>query len=89
MITLNGSGFVPNASYLIEECSRTTWIAPQDPCVDSNNITVTTGLDGEFTHSFVAQACTAILPSDCFVGAPIPSGVDVVELAGAARITVR
>jgi len=89
VITLNGSGFVPNASYLIEECSRTTWIAPQDPCVDSNNITVTTGVDGEFTHSFVVQACTAILPSDCFIGAPIPSGVDVVELAGAARITVR
>ena len=45
-------------------------------------------MDSEFTHPFVVEACTAILPSDCYIGAPIPSGVDVVELAGAARITV-
>lgn len=89
VITLDGSGFVPNTRYLIEECSKTSWIAPQDPCVDTNAITVTTGVDGEFTHPFVVQACSPALSSDCFIGAPIPSGVDVVELAGAARITVR
>lgn len=89
VITLDGTGFVPNTQYLIEECSKTSWIAPQDPCLDTNSITVTTGTLGQFTHAFVAQACTAILPSTCYIGAPIPSGVDVIELAGAARITVQ
>ena len=89
VITLDGTGFVPNASYLVEECSRTTWIAPQDPCVDTNASMVTSGVDGEFTHPFVVEACSAALSSDCFIGAPIPPGVDVVELAGAARITLR
>jgi hypothetical protein len=89
VITLDGSGFVRNASHLVEECSRTTWIAPADPCADTNAITVTAGADGGFTHLFVVEACSAALSSDCFIGTPIPSGVDVVELAGAARITVR
>jgi hypothetical protein len=89
VITLDGTGFVPNTRYLIEECSKTSWIAPQDPCLDTNSITVATGMLGQFTHAFVPEACTAILPSTCYIGAPIPSGVDVVELAGAARITVR
>ena len=89
VITLDGTGFVPNARYLVEECSAPTWIAPQDPCVDTNAITVTTGADGEFTYPFVVEACSPALSSDCFLGTPIPSGVDVVELAGAARITVR
>jgi hypothetical protein len=50
---------------------------------------VTTGVDGGFTHPFVVEACSAAPSSACFIGAPAPSEVDVVELAGAARITVR
>lgn len=92
VITLTGSGFAPNASYRVVECSQSSWIAPQNPCVAGNGIDVTTGADGGFTHAFTVEACTAISPSTletCFIGAPMGFGIDTIQLVGAAKITVQ
>ncbi|HEY2668444.1 MAG TPA: neocarzinostatin apoprotein domain-containing protein [Actinomycetota bacterium] len=87
-ITLTGTGFAPNSTYTVKECSKTSWIAPQDPCVNSNNIQVATDTSGSFTASFVVEACSPALTGTCYIGVPEPQGVDVIVLAGAARITV-
>ncbi|HWD09072.1 MAG TPA: hypothetical protein VHA57_08260 [Actinomycetota bacterium] len=88
IIDLHGSGFVPATNYAIEECSQTNWIVPQDPCVQTNTIMVTTDTTGSFTHVFDPVPCTAILPSTCYVGAPTPQGIDTITLAGADKIIV-
>jgi hypothetical protein len=86
--TLEGTGFAPNANYTVAECSKTNWIAPQNPCVNSNDVTVATGSTGGFTHGFAVRACSPALVSTCFVGVPLPSGVDTIELVGAAPVIV-
>lgn len=88
LIDLHGSGFVPSAKYTIAECSQTNWIVPEDPCLESNNIMVTTDTTGSFTHTFDPLPCTAVVPSTCWVGAPTPQGIDTITLAGADKIIV-
>jgi hypothetical protein len=71
----------------VDECSATNWIAPQDPCLKSNAISVTTDTTGAFSHRFAVKPCSAALVATCYVGSPIPTGVDTISLAGAARVT--
>ena len=90
---LTGMNFKSKKSITIEECSETTWIVPQDPC-GTNSIKVKTSSHGGFMGSFTVQTCpggTNTGPSfseKCYIGDPTPSGIDVVSLVGAAKITV-
>ena len=92
--TLIGTNFKPRKSITIKECSETTWIVPQSPCDSTNSIVVKTNSHGEFTSSFTVQTCpggTSTAPGfseTCYIGEPTPSGVDVINLVGAAKITV-
>jgi hypothetical protein len=85
---LHGSGFAPNSTYTVAECSKTSWIVPQDPCVNTNSVTVTTSTTGTFTHAITAAPCSPALLATCYVGVPLPFGIDTVQLVGAAPITV-
>ena len=51
-------------------------------------MTATTDTTGAFSTPFTPLPCTNILPSTCYVGAPTPTGVDTVTLAGADKIAV-
>jgi hypothetical protein len=95
VISLRGTGFRPATIYTIEECSRTLWIVPMDPCDTNNMARVRTNRAGAFRTPFVTKVCppsparaSAAPVVRCFVGAPQPSGVDTVHLVGAAQITV-
>jgi hypothetical protein len=91
---LTGTGFAPATKLVVEECSATSWIAPEDPCASSNIIHVRTTAAGNFKHSMTATIC----PSDgapkpgfvqrCYVGVPHPFGVDQVRLLGATSLFV-
>jgi hypothetical protein len=90
---LVGTGFKPKKSITVKECSESTWIVPQDPC-GTNSIVVKTDSHGGFTSSFTVQTCpggTNTGPSfseTCYIGDPTPQGIDVITLAGSAKITV-
>src|ERR1700761_7932020 len=58
LIDLKGRGFVPSTTYTIAECSATNWIVPQNPCVGTNDVTVSTDTTGSFTHLFDPVPCT-------------------------------
>lgn len=91
VIALTGSGFVPNATYRVAECSRTGWVVMQDPCVAGNGIVITTNRAGGFIHRFRVEACTVPSASTietCYIGVPMISGVDTVELVAPAKIPV-
>jgi Neocarzinostatin family len=92
--TLTGSGFSPNATLRLTECSTTNWaVGAQSPCNANNTVTLTTGATGEFTTKFQADVCpngkrvgpTAVR---CYIGVPKPSGIDTMTLEAAAKITV-
>jgi hypothetical protein len=89
-IHLAGSGFAPNTRYHVAECSQTSWVVTQNPCVGPG-VDVVTSSAGAFSHGFVVEPCatpTASLVGTCYIGVPQVSGVDTVELVAAARITV-
>ncbi len=86
--TLKGSGWAPNDTYTVVECSETSWIVPEDPCIHSNSVVVTTSTAGTFSHGFVPAPCSAALISSCYVGVAMPSGIDTINLVGAAPILV-
>ncbi len=91
---LFGYNFPADSKLTIEECSKTGWIVPQNPCDTTNEIHVTTNSAGSFVHKLTAQVCpggVTKLPGFqeiCYVGEPKPSGIDTVFLVGAAKITV-
>jgi hypothetical protein len=92
---LTGTGFLPNKTLKIRECSRTNWIVPQQPCATSNVVTVTTNSSGGFKTKMTAEVCPKVtnvavrgFSETCYVGVPHPVGVDRVVLAGAAKLTV-
>jgi hypothetical protein len=92
--TLVGTNFKPRKSLTIKECPETTWVVPEDPCDSTNSIVVKTNGRGAFTSSFTVQTCaggTTTSPGfseKCYIGDPTPSGIDVITLVGAARVTV-
>jgi hypothetical protein len=93
-IKLVGTGFVPRSTLTIKECSRTSWVVNQNPCAN-NAITVATNSNGTFRGTITAVLCPKIpgrltpRPAEtCYVGEPVPRGVDGIRLLGAAQITV-
>jgi hypothetical protein len=90
---LTGGHFQPDSKLTIEECSETNWIAPQNPCDTTNVIHVKTDASGSFVHKLTAEMCpgTAATPGftqNCYVGEPVPQGIDTIALVGAEQITV-
>jgi hypothetical protein len=94
--TLIGTGFPKRSEVTLSECSRETWIAPQNPCEETNQVTVKTNGTGAFKTSFKALLCepSSTPPNagpterTCFIGEIQPTGVDTIELLGAVRISV-
>jgi hypothetical protein len=91
-IKLVGTGFMPNSTLTIKECSRKSWVATQNACA-KNAIRVATNSHGAFKGTIVADLCpkpgaTPRPAETCYVGEPAPSGVDGMKLLGAAQITV-
>ena len=93
---LTGTGFPRSTTLVLQECSSTSWIVPQSPCDTANNVSVTTDSAGGFKTSFKVTLCprgpqpgTPPPTSEkCYIGEPKPSGIDTIELVGAAKITV-
>jgi hypothetical protein len=92
---LTGRGFPANSTILLRECSATSWIVPQEPCLSPGE-EVTTNAAGAFKSSFTVGLCPApplppgkpVTRRKCFIGEPKPFGEDQVELVGAAKIIV-
>jgi hypothetical protein len=92
--TLVGTNFTPRKSITIKVCSETSWIVPQNPCDSTNSVVVKVNRQGMFKSAFTVQTCpgdTSTTPGfseTCYIGDPSPSGVDVINLVGAAKVTV-
>jgi len=93
-VTLTGTSFPAQTKISVAECSKTFWIAPQNPCDSNNTISVVTDGHGRFTRQFRAELCPrvkAVPPvteEHCYIGEPKPMGVDTITLIGAAPVTV-
>ncbi len=92
-VSLVGVGFPVRSKLTLEECSETIWPVPQNPCLTDNSIRVRTDSTGGFKATMKAEICPAVSPPTgtertCYIGEPLPSGVDTITLVGAARITV-
>jgi hypothetical protein len=92
-VKLRGSGFKPNATFTVEECGQTNWIAPQSPCASGNSVMVTTNAKGKFKATMTAMLCPQASPptlteETCYIGEVSVTGIDTLELVGAAPITV-
>jgi hypothetical protein len=92
---LSGTGFPPSSMVRVEECGRTAWIVPEEPCDSTNAVTVMSNSAGRFATAFEAQLCPRELPpkppvtrEKCYIGEPRPTGEDTVGLVGAAKIIV-
>jgi hypothetical protein len=93
--TLTGTGFPAKSKVQLRECGASSWIAPKNPCISTNEITVTASASGGFTTPFKVQLCPRTLPptppvteETCYVGELRPTGIDTLALLGAAKITV-
>jgi hypothetical protein len=91
---LTGTGFMPNTTLMLEECSRTSWMVPQQPCATSNKVTVTSNSSGGFQTTMKAVVCPKIKTArtrgfmeTCYIGVP-HTGKDIIVLIGAAKIIV-
>jgi len=89
---LAGSGFPRGTELTLRECASTAWIVPQEPCLEGATVTVKTNAAGRFKTSLKVGVCAGEVtgPTErrCYVGEPKPSGIDTVELLGAATILV-
>jgi hypothetical protein len=91
--TLRGAGFPANATVLIAECGRTSWLAPSYPCLEEDAQSVRTDAKGRFETTFKAGVCpegertkrpTEVL---CYVGEPKWTE-DTGSLVAAAKLYV-
>lgn len=91
-ISLTGTGFARSSRVTLSECAGVDWIAPQDPCVSGNETTVQTNGAGRFQTTFKVALCEGITvpPTQrvCHIGEVLPSGIDTLELVGAAKVIV-
>jgi hypothetical protein len=94
---LTGTNFPANATLTIKECSQTTWIVPENPCANSNVITIASDSSGAFQTPMTAEVCPSPTPTpvagpgfvqSCYIGQAAPQGIDTITLFGATRITV-
>jgi hypothetical protein len=81
----------------IKECSQTTWIVPESPCATSNVIAIATDANGAFETTMTAEVCPSPTPTpvagpsfvqNCYIGEPVPQGIDTITLVGASLLTV-
>jgi hypothetical protein len=91
--TLTGTGFPTRSRLSIVECSTTNWVVTAHPCVNGNQISVTTNGHGWFTHAFKIVLCGGKRGPEptsqiCYIGNPHPQGIDTEHLDGAAKVTV-
>jgi hypothetical protein len=97
-VKVRGKGFAPNASITLAECSKTAWSLPEAPCVDGNQVTVTTNANGKFHAKMTAKLCpvgptvvtpgTPVTQETCYIGQLTPTGIDTLALVGAAPIQI-
>ena len=89
---LAGRGFPRSADVTLRECASSMWIVPQEPCLEGATVTVKTNAAGRFKTAFKVGVCAGEMtgPTErrCYVGEPKPSGIDTIELLGAATILV-
>ena len=89
---LLGSGFPKHTSITLRECASTSWIVPQEPCIEGLAVTVKTNGSGHFSTHFKVGVCEGAFSGPtqrtCYIGEPRPSGVDTMELVGAVTIQV-
>jgi hypothetical protein len=91
--TLSGKGFPANTAITLEECGRTSWIAPADPCLEEAAKTVTTDAKGRFQTPFRVGLCPegkrTKKPTQevCYVG-ELVTGEDNGSLSGPAKLIV-
>jgi hypothetical protein len=75
-ITLRGRGFPKNTTVQLRECGRRSWLNPNVPCNQGNELSVSTGAKGRFKVSFKVELCPEgeqiemITERDCFIGVP-------------------
>jgi hypothetical protein len=90
--TVTGRNFLPHQRVTLAECSRTSWIAPQNPCDTNNSKTVTANSLGNFVTLMKVEVCPVITPAGiserCYIGRPKPTGVDTIALRPYAGIVV-
>jgi hypothetical protein len=98
-VEVHGKGFAPNASITVAECSKTTWSLPEQPCVDGNQVTLTTNANGKFKTTMKVGLCpsgptpvvstgTPVTQRTCYIGQLTPTGIDTLALVGAAPLMV-
>jgi len=90
---LKGKHFPANTTVRLQECGKTQWLAPSNPCLEEEPVEVTTDEKGRFETSFEVGLCpeaekvkmrTEVI---CYIG-EIVFGEDTGELVGAARLKV-
>lgn len=91
--TVTGHHFVPYQKVMLDECSQTNWIVPQNPCDTNNAKTVTASRHGTFVTTMKVEACPSVavpagLSEQCYIGRPQPTGVDTMALQPHASIVV-
>lgn len=94
-IKLVGRGWARNRSISLAECGTKSWIAPQNPC-NKTLIHLKTGHHGGFRKTITAKLCPRestgtggpATQETCYIGRPVGTGVDVIDLRGAVKITV-
>jgi hypothetical protein len=91
--TVTGHNFKPRSTVVLTECSKTNWIAPQNPCDTNNGVTVTTNSLGGFRTLMKVETCLGVaVPAGvsevCYIGVVHPAGVDTIVLQPHAKIVV-
>ena len=90
--TVTGRNFLAHQRVTLAECSKKTWIVPQNPCDTNNGKTVTANSLGTFVTRMKVEACPRIVPAgiseQCYIGQPKPTGIDTVGLQPNAGIVV-
>lgn len=93
-VTLVGHRFAPDHTLRLRVCNAKRWVVPQHPCSDGA-IHVTTGRAGRFRATWTAALCPRadwpghpVTEERCYVGLPMPQGVDTVTLVGHVKVIV-
>jgi hypothetical protein len=88
---LAGAHFPGSKTITLDECSVSGWVVTEDVCDSANSVTLTTSPKGAFRTAFSVKACrggSASTSQTCYVGEPLPDGIDTLSLVGAVTITV-
>jgi len=92
-VTVKGKALPPNTTIKVAECGKTSWLAPESPCLEENAIEVMTNAKGRFETSFTVGLCPEgeqvgmRTERRCYVGRLV-TGEDNGELLGASKLMV-